>query len=343
MPIALNHSSTCVGIGAAPVIASSTASSPTSVAHHGERHAVEEVERCLLLVGEVTVEVRPADLDRRVDAVVELGLAVGVGGERRVHAVVDLLPHPRDAERELRVDLFEILRELVGVGAAVDVVAEHHRLVVTDGPLRDVSHRQVRHHPHAHEVVEMDRALEDLDRVHDVVLADHHALRWPRGARGVDQGRDVVGLGERSELGKVGAAGGEEFGGLVDTIGQRSLGRLDHVDEFECGQFVTDLQDPVEEPLVLDDRDACLGMTGEVLDLFRRRRVVDAHGRGAQELRGGIEPVEVRAVAHHQQHLLSSAGARSGQPGRRLGDLVGEFLDRPAVPAAVLAHRVQRR
>jgi hypothetical protein len=104
------------------------------------------------------------------------------------------------------VDLLEVHGQLVRIGTAVHAVAEHHRLVVADGALGDVGHRQVRDHPHPDEVVEVDRTLEDLDRVHDVVLADHHALGRPGRARGVDQGRDVVGVGrggERIEVGGV--------------------------------------------------------------------------------------------------------------------------------------------
>jgi hypothetical protein len=85
----------------------------------------------------------------------------------------------------------------------------------------------------------------------------------------------------------------------------------------------------------------CLGVAGEVLDLLGRRRVVDAHRRGPQELGGGVEPVEVGSVAHHQQHLLAGTDTGGRQAGGGLRDLVGVLLQRPGVPSAAVAHRVQ--
>jgi hypothetical protein len=214
---------------------------------------------------------------------------------------------------------------------------------VADGAFGDVGHRQVRHHPHPDEVVEVDRTRQDLDRVHDVVLADHHALGRPGRTRRVDQRRDVVGVGRCGERIEVGGIAGEQVGSLVHAVGQRALRWLDHVDPLERRQLAAHLQDAVEEAGVLDDGHARFGVTGEVLDLFRRRRVVDADRRRPEELGSGIEPVEVGSVAHHQQDPLTSADSGTGQPGGRLGDLLGELLQRPDVPSAAVAHRVQRR
>ena len=135
----------------------------------------------------------------------------------------------------------------------------------------------------------------------------------------------------------------EQVGSGVHTVGKWPVGRFDHVDPLERRELVADLQDPIQETGVLDDGDAGFGVTCEVLHLLRRRRVVDADRRGAEELGSGVEPVEVGPVAHHQQHLFTRTDVGGLQPGGGSGHLVGELLQRPDVPAAFVAHRVQRR
>jgi hypothetical protein len=147
-------------------------------------------------------------------------------------------------------------------------------------------------------------------------------------------GRERLEVGRASVLEQVAR-------GFVHAVRQRALGPLDDVDPLEERQFAAHLQDPLEEAGVLHDGDARLGVTGEVQDLLRRRRVVDADRRGPEELRGGVEPVEVRSVAHHQQHPFTCDDAGSGSARLGLGDVLGIVLHRPGVPPAVVAHRVQ--
>ena len=104
-------------------------------------------------------------------------------------------------------------------------------------------------------------------------------------------------------------------------VGQVALRRVEDEDLLEQRELVAHLQDPLEEARVLDDRQLGLGVAGQVLDLLGRRRVVDADRRGPQELRRGVEPVEVGPVAHHQQDALARpappAPAGPRRPGRR--------------------------
>ena len=186
-----------------------TSSSPTSSRTWRERHGVEERPCVELLLGGGAVALRRAG--SRSPAATpssNCALRVGVGGERGVDAAVDLLVHARHAEDDLRVHLLQVRRELTGVGAAVHGEPEDQRLVVARHPLGDVRHRQVRHDPHARIVVELEALAELLDGVHDVVLADHHALRRTRRAARVDQRREVVRVGRRGKGREVGAAVG---------------------------------------------------------------------------------------------------------------------------------------
>ena len=97
---------------------------------------------------------------------------------------------------------------------------------------------------------------------------------------------------------------------------------------------------------VLDDRDLGLGVAGQVLDLLGRRRVVDAHRRGPQELGRGVEPVEVGPVAHHQQHPLARLDARACcRPAAAWATRSAYSAARPLVPRARLlaSHRAEQR
>jgi hypothetical protein len=114
--MALNHSRMLAGMGAAPVIAVSTASMPTSARDVRERDRVEECPRVELFLGRGAGTLRSLDLQRGSDGLVELLLAFGIGGDGGVDAGVDLLVDAGHAEQQLGVNLAEVHRELVGSG-----------------------------------------------------------------------------------------------------------------------------------------------------------------------------------------------------------------------------------
>ena len=209
----------------------------------------------------------------------------------------------------------------VGSGQDVTLRPRDHALVVARHPLGDVGHREVGDDPLADEVeVDAEAAAQLLDGEHHVALADHDALRRAGGAGGVDEGGQVVGGGLGRELVRGRGCPGRAGRPPASTpSGRASAGGLITKICLSCGQLVAHLEDPLEEPAVLDDRDLRLGVAGQVLDLLGGRRVVDAHGRGPQELRGGVEPVEVGPVAHHQQHPLPRLRARGAAGPRRPG------------------------
>ena len=88
----------------------------------------------------------------------------GSAAERAHDPAVELLPHPGHPEHELGSHLPGVGRDLARVRAAGDLVAQERLLVVAGHALGDVGHRQVRDQALAGEVLEVDAALEALDR-----------------------------------------------------------------------------------------------------------------------------------------------------------------------------------
>ena len=61
-----------------------------------------------------------------------------------------------------------------------------------------------------------------------------------------------------------------------------------------------------------------------------------------QELRGHVEPVEVRPVAHHHHDLVAGRQAEALQRRGRCSDLVAVLVERPFLPATRGVHAAQR-
>src|SRR6185436_8969093 len=101
-----------------------------------------------------------------------------------------------------------------------------------------------------------------------------------------------------------------------------------------------DLEQLVGLLLVLDDREADLGVLEDVGHLRGRRVLVERHRDGAQRLRRGDRAIEARAVgADHGQVLAAHEAGVGEAAGERL-DLVANFLPGPRLPDAevLLAH-----
>ena len=146
-----------------------------------------------------------------------------------------------------------------------------------------------------------------------------------------------------ASVGEVGGAPRLELGRRRYAVGQVAVRRVDDVDLAQPRQFVANLEESVEEAGVLDDRHLGAGVAGEVLDLLGRRRVVDADRRRTQELRGQVEPVELRAVAHHEEHAVAGRHTVALESGRDPGHRRCDVADAADVPAAPVRHRVQQR
>ena len=81
----------------------------------------------------------------------------------------------------------------------------------------------------------------------------------------------------------------------VDVDRREVLGIVDDRDVTQRGQLAAHLEEALEEPDVLDDRDRRLAVPDEVLHLLRRRGVVDRDRRRAEQQHGGVGDVELRA------------------------------------------------
>ena len=162
-----------------------------------------------------------------------------------------------------------------------------------------------------------------LDRVHDVVLADHHALRRAGRAARVDQRGDVVRVGRRRRA-RARSALPCAISSLAGrhAVGQAVAGRVDHVDLLAAaGSSSRTLRSRSRKPASSTIATSAPAWLARYWISSGRRRVVDADRRRPQELGGQVEPVEVGAVAHHQQHPVAGRRRRRAagrpRPGRR--------------------------
>ena len=136
----------------------------------GEGGLVEELVGGVVLGGGGAEGAPLRDRDGGRDRLVELGLLLRVGAEGGLHAGVDLLPHPRHAEHDLRAHVARVGGDLARVRAVGDLVAAHHRQVVRGHALGDVGHRQVRHGPEP-DRLHVEHAQVALGRPHHVAVA----------------------------------------------------------------------------------------------------------------------------------------------------------------------------
>ena len=210
-------------------------------------------------------------------------------------------------------------------------------------PLGDVRHRQVRDQSSTDVALQVEAPTELLARVHDVALVDHHALRRPGRPGRVDQRGEVARRGRRRQRVQVGLTAVEQLARRQHALGQHR-GRIDHEHVLDQRELGLHLEEPLEEALVLEDHELRTGVAGEVGDLLRRRRVVDADAGRPEELDRRVEPVEVGTVAHHQQHPITRLDAVLLEAGCRPCHEVRVGRERPLVPRAGLlaVHRPQR-
>ena len=313
-------------------------------ADRAERHVVEELVGRDLLIGRGAPGHLLSDGRRRRDGLVELLGLLRVGGQRSGDTGVELLPHTRHPEDDVRVHLPQEGGEHGGLGAGrhLDAAAQQH--VVRDHPLGDVRHRQVRHDLLAGEVLTGPAVdgQERLHRPHDVVVGEHHALGAPGGARGVDDRRQIVRRADRRCLDQVQRLRVGQRTVADDTLGQ--LGRChERHDRVELGQLVTDLEELRQEGVVLDDRHLGRAVAGQVGDLVRRRGVVDGDRGRAEEQHREVQVVELRDVAHHQHDAVPGDDPELTKAGRGPSGAVRHLREGHRVPRVLAGHPAQGR
>jgi hypothetical protein len=226
-------------------------------------------------------------------------LAAGDLAEAGVDGGVELLPDARDAEEEGRLDLLEVVGDLLEGLGEVDADAEDGGAVDGEHLLGDVRQREV-----AEGAVlggELVDLADGLDGPHAVAVAEHDGLRRAGGPGGVDVAGAVVALDLAGAVvdgvGRGGVAAGQEVVPREDHRVALDVGAAHQHDVLEARQVVALLHDLGVLLAVLDEDDGGLGVVDDVLRLARRAGGVDAgrdgaDGHGAEGEDHPLEPVE---------------------------------------------------
>jgi len=179
------------------------------------------------------------------------------------------------------------------------------------------------------------------DRAHleqQVAVGDLAALGPPRGARGVDEGGEVVGVHRR-------AAGldvvvGQRCAGRDERLDRR-LGPVDLPDVRELGQPVVQVVDGGAVLGPLDDHPARPRVGQAPLDLLRRRRLVDGQRGAAGGPEGVVQQRPLVARLRDQPHPVAGLQARGEEALGHGGHLVTERGEAHRRPLAVDAAAVR--
>ncbi len=292
------------------------------------REAVAPGSRPPLLVGVASLEANPPGPAR--DATLQRARLGALG----LHAGLDLLPDPRDAQEEVRAHLAEVLGQLLEALREVDAGPGGEREQVRDDLLGDVGERQV-----ADEAVraaygqDLPRLLRDEE---EVALGQHHALRLAGGARGVDERGHVVrprGGSAATDLGVVGfLPPGEEIRPADDTRARRHL--VHQHDRLQPGRRLSAGLEPLERFAVLDHRHHGLRVLGDVAALLGGAvRVDPGRARPHRDRREvGDEPLRAVLGQDHDPLARLDAGRHEGTGGST--DAVAVLAPRDRLPRA---------
>ena len=301
-------------------------------AHRGTQLAVDELveERELELeterhgAGVERLRVRDGHVGRLAE---DLALAAGLGLLFR--RVVDLLEDAGDREEEGGLEGAEGGKQLLRVGLVTHSGAAVH------GEDRDEAREDVRGRDEEqrrgarseHLLHRNDSVAAELDEVR---VGENDALRSARGARGVDEGRDVRALRGRAPRLEVIVA-------HVGT-GARELLEVPHVHLPHVADAVDVARDLVVSSEVLgglDDDVVGFGVLQDVLDLARRARLVDRHEHRAGEPRGEVDECPLVAHLAHEADLVAGLDSRGHEPLREGDDLLVELARRDIRPSAI--------
>ncbi len=266
------------------------------------------------------------------------GPAVARGVDRRPGGVVharlerrlELLPDPGNRAPQRRPDVGQVGDDLPGVGAVRELGAVDQRGVVRDDAVGDVGGGQVGDHAPAGGA-RHDR-VDGPPLRHHVGVGELHALGRPGRSRGVDE-RDQV-------LGRDGLPGGVEVEARASARGQL-VERLDDHDVLEGGAARLRGLDPIEERR-LGDEHTVARVAQQVLDLLRRRGVVDRERHRAEVHRRDVHEVELGAIREHERHRVAPLHAETGEPGREVSHALGVLApgDRRRVAQRAQRHLV---
>ena len=244
-------------------------------------------------------------------------LLIGLAGDHRLQAGLQLLPDAGHGEEPVGAHLGQVGEHLARVGAGGDLQPVDDRQVVVGAALGDVRGGQPG--DHAGLLGELHHRLDPPHGGEQVAVAELHALRRPCGAGGVDQREQVLGPDLR---------GGLLDGGLRLRIAPEGLdllerehafeerlfvGVVEHDHALEVREVLARLQQPLEV-LALDHRDVGVGVGDHILDLVGGVGLVDREGRRAERDRGEVDDVELGAVGEHDRERVAAPETQPVQP-----------------------------
>ncbi len=259
------------------------------------------------------------------------GLPDGFGG-----AGVEPLPHPGDGEERRGTDLLDGFGEALDVGLVVDHVAGHRRGEHGDDLLGDVGEGQVGDDPvgRAHR----DQVDEGGGHVAEGPVRQHDRFGHPGGARGVEQGRPVLGAegvhpGLEGGIGNRAAAGDELVPGHHAVGCHRAV--VHHHDPAQVGHLGALGEDAVQPLPVLHQDHRGLGVVDDVCRLLGGVGRVDPRRHPSDRHGGDVEDGPLGLVGPEDAHHLPGFHAEGEQAlgrGAHPGHVLGPGGGGPALP-----------
>ena len=272
-------------------------------------------------------------------------------GRSRLHARenlrVDLLEDARHAADEVRPHLAEIVADLVevlGERRAEAAVDTDERLESREG-VRQRQKQQV-HPPLLHRRAALSRLLGG-----DVIAVRlDHTFGRPCRAGGVDDGRNVVGLGalqalrERARVlgGVVTAEAAQHLPCHHHLRRLRGLVAGHHDDLLQARHLLARLEHLGELGRVLDDDRARARVVHDVRDEIGRIGRIHGHGHTAraEDRKVGLHPL--RPACRQQRHRIARLTAERGEPERELADGLTHFTPGQGRPDAMALEHLRR-
>ncbi len=270
----------------------------------------------------------------------------------QLDARLDLLPHARHAEEEMRPDLAQVLGHLLDALREVDAGPGGERQEHGGDLLGDVRERQVADQPVARsDGQELPRTLGDED---EIAVREHDALRRAGRTRGVDERADVVaaqGGAAALDLRRVrGRAPREQLvpGQLAGlALGRGAFLRLafEQHDAAQARGRPARGREPLEGRAAVDDRDLRVRVLGDVAALLGRRVGVDAGRERADRHRREIRDVPLGPVRREDHDAAARLDAERDEPACGLIHDLAELgpVERLPAAAALAGQRRQRR
>src|SRR5437899_2080652 len=261
-----------------------------------------------------------------------------------------VLPDSRRRHDEVRADLAQVLEHRFRTLRAVDRAADDERAGERPERVADPGRGQIGEHLVGPAIV-LD--LEDsLDRVDEVGVRDHGALRGAGGAGSVADQRHVFRFGRPhqlleqagplavelpSQLFELLEAHEERVGVVAEPLGVL----VDHLRDL--GQASLELEDLVHLLLVLGEDDLRVGVIDDVVDLPRDGVLEDGHGNPADDLRRDHAGVHLRAVVAQDGELVVAPEPQAHQAEGEGADVSEIVRQGPRLPDALLLLPERRR